>query len=197
MRLKMPPLGLLLRARCPLIRLESGIGSSRFSGRDSCQQETRKRLRRQNLATGATARPTRTSWVQSSLRARYRPIRTSRILPDVILTLVHSTRLLPWVVKIMSVPRSVSRAIPRPPLAVQKVADNRLESLTTVAPYARRQQTRTASGLKGRVAGATRDERAWSPVDRHSVPCVPYVPYVPLCWQTLRCNFSASATYNE
>ena len=34
----------------------------------------------------------------------------------------------------MSVPRSVSRAIPRPPLAVQKGADNRLESLTTVAP---------------------------------------------------------------
>ena len=82
-----------------------------------------------------------------------------------ILTLVHSTRLLPWGVKIMSVPRSDSRAIPRParhqhpatkghwnaevaqgrgqmladscdptPAAVQKVADNRLESLTTVAP---------------------------------------------------------------
>ena len=69
-------------------------------------------LRRGNLATGVTARPTRTSWVQGSLRARDRPIRTSRILPDVILTLVHGTRLLPWVVKIMSVPRSDSRAIP-------------------------------------------------------------------------------------
>ena len=37
-----------------------------------------------------------------------------------ILTLVHSTRLLPQVVKIMSVPRSVSRAIPRPPLAIHE-----------------------------------------------------------------------------
>ena len=36
------------------------------------------------LATGATARPTRTSWVPAGM----------------ILTLVHSTRLLPWVVKI-------------------------------------------------------------------------------------------------
>ena len=72
--------------------------------------------------------------VEISLRARDHPIRTSRIPPDVILTLVHSTRLLPWVVKIMSVPRSVSRAIPRPPLAVKKRTDNRLEPLTTVAP---------------------------------------------------------------
>ncbi len=50
------------------------------------------------LATGATARPTR----------------TSRTPPDVILTLVHSTRLLPWGVKIMSVPRSVSRVTVAP-----------------------------------------------------------------------------------
>ena len=106
-------------------------------------------LRRGDLATGATARPIRTSWVQGSLRARDRPIRTSRILPDVILTLVHSTRLLPWVVKIMSVPRSVSRAIPRPPLAVQKVADNRLEPLTTVAPSAHRQLNAHYKRLEG------------------------------------------------
>ena len=77
------------------------------------------------LATGATARPTR----------------TSRILPDVILTLVHSTRLLPWVVKIMSVPRSVSRA--------------------TVAPYARRQLKVRWNRLKGReIAGPAIDLRA-------------------------------------
>ena len=64
----------------------------------------------------------------------------SRILPDVILTLVHSTRLLPWVVKIMSVPRSVSRA--------------------TVAPYTRHQLKARWNRLKGReIAGPAIDGR--------------------------------------
>ena len=130
------------------------------------------------LATGATARPTRTSWVQISLRARYRPIRTSRILPDVILTLVHSTRLLPWVVKIMSVPRSVSRAIPRPPLAVQKVAGNRLEPLTTVAPSARRQQTRAT--IDREAIGCQIDDRR-AHVVHNRPPSSPLRPVCPLC----------------
>jgi hypothetical protein len=56
------------------------------------------------------------------------------------LTLVHSTRLLPWVVKIMSVPRSVSRA--------------------TVAPYARHQLKARWNRLKGReIAGPAIDGR--------------------------------------
>ena len=77
-----------------------------------------------NLASGATARPTR----------------TSRILPDVILTLVHSTRLLPEVVKIMSVPRSVSRA--------------------TVSPSARHRLKAHWNRLKGReIAGPAIDGR--------------------------------------
>ena len=98
---------------------------------------------------------------KGSLRARYRPIRTSRILPDVILTLVHSTRLLPCVVKIMSVPRSVSRAIPRPPLAVNKRA---IQSAWKAALPERR--LTSAHG------------------PQHPVPYVPYVPYVPFRWQT-------------
>ena len=65
----------------------------------------------------------------------------------------------------MSVPRSVSRAIPRPPLAVQKVADNRLESLMTVAPFARRQLNAHYNWLEGLVA-----EAAWGIVAQF--PCV-------------------------
>ena len=96
-----------------------------------------------------------------SLRARYRPSRTSRILPDVILTLVHNTRLLPCVVKIMSVPRSVSRAIPRPPLAVNWKSDSN------------RQEGR-------KIAESAIDALKLHNLTSAIVPYVPYVPYVPL-----------------
>ena len=78
---------------------------------------------------------------QISLRGRQlaRPA-LRRILPDMFLTLEHSTRLLPWVIKIMSVPRSVSRA--------------------TVAPYARHQLKARWNRLKGReIAGPAIDGR--------------------------------------
>ena len=48
----------------------------------------------------------------------------SRILPDMILTLTHSVRLLPCIVKITSVPRTTSRAVPRPPLAINRKGAN-------------------------------------------------------------------------
>ncbi len=97
---------------------------------------------------------------QGSLRGRYRPSRTSRILPDMILTLVHSTRLLPWVVKIMSVPRSVSRA--------------------TVSPYARHQLKAHWNRTKGQEIA----EPAIDALTTMNRP-VPFVPYVPFRWQAL------------
>ena len=50
----------------------------------------------------------------------------SRILPGMILTLTHSARLLPSVVKITPVPRTISRAIPRPLRSTSKGKSNEI-----------------------------------------------------------------------
>ena len=75
----------------------------------------------------AGTRGSRSSYTESSLHGRgiARAVR-SRILPGMILTLTHSARLLPSVVKITPVPRTISRAIPRPLRSTSKGKSNEI-----------------------------------------------------------------------
>ena len=151
------------------------------------------------------------SAVQGSLRVGIARSAALRILPDVILTLVHSTRLLPLIVKIMSVPRSVSRAIPAlrspstesAPQSAERPRCHIIDWHAHVGSHASRvsaalwpeasprQSRRPCRTLRASSHRRTRnrlspDTNRHEPFQRlaprHSVPNDPYVPNVPLYW---------------